>query len=177
MSIPRIKTGDRARLRCGAEGTITKIFTYHHLTMDGGGVVACQLDDFSLLPPPESEYHVKYEDDELRLYETESGKHVDTVDLASPIGVVIVIRQWASDHVGIDVDEVRKMISVPTFLVSIKPTARITCIAIRYADGWQARMGHGYFLPTSPETFGEWIPEKLARCCFSVNGPYLEEKQ
>lgn len=125
--------------------------------------------------PPEPTSRWEYSDDRLFVYLTQPESSPDTVLVgsigmsSSPDNVERFIANAAA-HYGINADEARKLIAVPTVIETKAYNPTISFAAIRYATGWTVRAVSIY------EDRRVTVEESVARAMFpTIGGPYLTE--
>ena len=182
---PAVKVGDRVKVQGVASPGAVKHITpareaVCRVVHDTGEVVSGDYPHsrLTVIPPepePEPTYHVEYKDDTLRLFPA-GGRQIDYVPMSNPPGVYAVIDRWAHDY-GIDADEVRELIAVPTVIATIKPLLIVRCSAIRHATGWYARMSTVHHNDSEmTASLGKVLDEDAGRGHFpGIEGPYEQQ--
>jgi len=126
--------------------------------------------------PPEPSYRVERRDDQVQLLS--ATMLIDWVPMSDAAGVEAAIISW-SKSVGIDAVEARKLAAGPTVIASRRITTPVSIVAVRYINGWCAKINLGGITAASyvAET-GVILTEAVGKAHFpTVNGPYLEKPE
>lgn len=178
---PALQSGDRVAV-AGIDvcATVTHI-NFVRIRRDDDSIGYRDPIDLTVIPP-EPKYHVDYADDCLNLVETTMVDGVAhmfvacAMPMSDPDAVEAKIVKWGS-YYGIDADAAREMIAEPRVIADMRPDMNITCVAIRTATGWYARMmgGDGCCSVDSTAQYGTPQTEVIGRGFFlDIKGPYVE---